>query len=321
MKEVIDIINSHSKFLITSHIDPEGDSLGSQLALGGLLERRGKVADIVNEDKVPDNYSFLPGVEKIKSKLERDFEVAIFLDSAEVSRVGKVGNLIDFKDKVTVNIDHHISNTNFGDVNWVEANSSSCGEMVYRLFKELNEEIDEEIALNLYTAIFVDTGSFRYSNTKPQTHRVAAELLNYSIKPEVIFEKVYETNSALEVKLLGLALSQVCLTPDNKICWVKVTREMLKRLKVELKKTDEFTNFAHSIVGVEVAILFTELRENEVKVSFRSKGKVDVNRLAQSFGGGGHRRASGCRIKGTLKEAEKIVITKAKEILKQTKME
>ncbi len=315
IEEIIDIINSHSKFLITSHIDPEGDALGSQLALGRLLERRGKVVDIVNEDKVPDNYSFLPGVEKIKSKLERDFEVAIFLDSAEVSRVGKVVDFIDFKNKTIVNIDHHISNANFGDVNWVEPDSSSCGEMVYRLFKELNEEIDKEIALNLYTAIFVDTGSFRYSNTKPQTHRVMAELLNYSIKPEEIYEKVYETNSAAEVKLLGLALSQVCLTPDNKICWVKITREMLKRLKAELKKTDEFTNFARSIVGVEVAILFTELREGEIKVSFRSKGKVDVNKLARFFGGGGHRVASGCRIEGSMEEAERRVITKAKEIL------
>jgi phosphoesterase RecJ-like protein len=316
MKKIIDIINNYNKFLITSHIDPEGDALGSQLALGRILEKRAKRVNIVNEQKPASNYNFLPGIEKITSILKEDFEVAIFLDSPKIERVGKVANLINFKNKVIVNIDHHISNTNFGDVNWVEEKSSSCGEMLYKLFKELKEKLDKEIALNLYTAIFADTGSFRYSNTHPQTHRTAARLLNYGIKPEVIFEKIYEMNTAKEVKLLGLALSRIQLTCNNKICWVKITKEMLKALKVELKKTDDFTNFARSIVGVEVAILFIEKRLGEIKVSFRSKGRVDVNRLAQFFGGGGHKRASGCLIKRTLDEAEKMVLKKAREAVR-----
>lgn len=320
MRETINIINNYNKFLITSHIDPEGDALGSQLALAKLLEKKGKFVNIVNDQKIPDNYNFLPGIDKISSELKGDFEIAIFLDSPIISRIGKVINLIDLKSKTIVNIDHHISNTNFGDVNWVDIESSSCGEMVYKLFKGLDEEIDKESALNLYTAIFVDTGSFRYSNTTSQTHRIAAELLNYGIKPEEVYEKVYETNTAAEVKLLGLALSRVCLSRDNKICWVKITREMLKTLKIELKKTDEFINFARSIAGVEVAILFTERRKNEIKISFRSKGRIDVNKLAQFFGGGGHRTASGCRIKGSLGEIEKNVITKTKAFLKRNKI-
>ncbi len=315
MKKIIDIINKYDKFLITSHIDPDGDALGSQLALARLLEKKGKLVDIVNTGTVPDNYNFLPGAEKVKSELKRDFEVAIFVDSPEISRSGKTVELIDFKNKTIVNIDHHISNTNFGDVNWIEPDSSSCGEMVYKLFKELNEKLDRETALNLYTAILVDTGSFRYSNTNAQTHKIAAELLNYGIRGDEIYEKVYKINSAGEVKLLGLALSQICLTDDDKICWIKITGQMLKALKVELKKTDEFMNFARSIVGVEVAILFRESGKDEVKVSFRSNGKADVNRLAQFFGGGGHRAASGCRIKGSMEEAEKKVIARTKEIL------
>lgn len=315
MKKIIDVINKYNKFLITSHLNAEGDSLGSQLALGRLLEKKGKTVHIVNEQEVPDNYAFLPGVERIKLRLKGDFEVAIFLDSAEISRVGNVAELIDFKAKTVINIDHHISNTNFGDVNWVDGDSSSCGEMVYRLFKELHEKIDKETALYLYVAIFIDTGSFRYSNTTFQTHTIAAELLGHGIKPEVVYEKICEVNSIADIKLLGLALSRVSLSDRNKICWVKVTQKMLSDLDIKLKRTDEFINFARSIAGVEIAIMFTESREGEIKISFRSKGRVDVNKLAQFFGGGGHRAASGCAVKGSMEEVERRVIAQAREIL------
>jgi phosphoesterase RecJ-like protein len=218
---------------------------------------------------------------------------------------------------VIINIDHHISNINFGKFNWVEPDISSAGEMVYDLFRAFKLKIDMEEAVSLYTAIMTDTGSFRYSNTSSKTHRIIAELIDIGIKPYEMHTKIYETSSIQDTNLLGEALQTMKLTEDGKVAWLWVTKDMLKKTKASLEGTEGIINFARSIGGVEIAILFRETGTDErVKVSFRSKGKVDVNKLAGVFNGGGHPTASGCSVFGKFEDVEKKVLDTAKEMVK-----
>ncbi len=318
MRTVKQAIKKFNKFLITSHINPEGDAIGSQIAMACLLRKLGKESVMLDDSPVPALLRFMKGTEDISKEMPRDFnfQAVITLDSPDLARIGRVNDYIK-KDSVIINIDHHISNVNFGKFNWVEPDFSSVGEMVYDLFKAFKIKVDLDEAIALYTAIMTDTGSFRYSNTVSKTHRIAAELVDIGVKPYEIHTKIYETSSIQDTNLLGEALQTMKLTEDGKIAWLWVTKEMLKKTKASLEGTEGIINFARSIDDVEIAILFRETgTEERVKVSFRSKGNVDVNKLAGSFGGGGHPTASGCTVLGKIEEVEKKVLEKAKEMVK-----
>ncbi len=318
MRTVKQAIKKFNKFLITSHINPEGDAIGSQIAMACLLRKLGKESVMLDDSPVPALLRFMKGTEDISKEMPRDFnfQAVITLDSPDLARIGRVNDYIK-KDSVIINIDHHISNVNFGKFNWVEPDFSSVGEMVYDLFKAFKIKVDLDEAIALYTAIMTDTGSFRYSNTVSKTHRIAAELVDIGVKPYEIHTKIYETSSIQDTNLLGEALKTMKLTEDGKIAWLWVTKEMLKKTKASLEGTEGIINFGRSIDNVEIAILFRETgTEERVKVSFRSKGNVDVNKLAGSFGGGGHPTASGCSVFGKLEEVEKKVLEKAKEMVK-----
>ncbi|MDP2981246.1 MAG: bifunctional oligoribonuclease/PAP phosphatase NrnA [Candidatus Omnitrophota bacterium] len=319
MRTVKQAIKKFNKFLITSHINPEGDAIGSQIAMACLLRKLGKESVMLDDSPVPALLRFMKGSEDISKEMPRDFnfQAVIILDSPDLARIGRANDYIK-KDSVIINIDHHISNVNFGKYNWVEPDFSSAGEMVYDLFKAFKIKVDLDEAIALYTAIMTDTGSFRYSNTVSKTHRIAAELVDIGVKPYEMHTKIYEASSIQDTNLLGEALQTMKLTEDGKIAWLWVTKEMLKKTKASLEGTEGIINFARSIDGVEIAILFRETgTEEKVKVSFRSKGKVDVNKLAGSFGGGGHPTASGCSVFGKLEEVEKKVLEKSEEMIKE----
>lgn len=310
-------IKKFNKFLITSHINPEGDAIGGQVAIASLLKRLGKEAVILDESPVPHILQFMKGTENILKEMPHDFnfQAVIILDSPDLTRIGRVSEYIT-KEKIVINIDHHISNINFGRFNWVAPELSSAGEMVFDLFKAFKLKIELDEAIALYVAIMTDTGSFKYSNTSSKTHRIAAELMDIGVMPYEINTKIYEASSIQDTSLLGEALQTMKLTDDRKIAWLWVTKDMLKRTKASLEGTEGIINFARSIEGVEIAILFRETgTEDRVKVSFRSKGKVDVNKLAAGFGGGGHPTASGCNASGKPEEVEKKVLEKAKEMV------
>jgi len=318
VKKVMDVLRIYNNFLLTTHINPEGDALGSMLAVGQLLEGMGKKAIMVSDHKVPSVYEFLPKSKLIRTRMDKniDYDVAVVVDCPNLDRVGRVKELIK-DDKMIVNIDHHVSNIKFGKVNWVDAKVSSCGEMVYTLFKEMDCKIDKDIATNLYITILTDTGSFRYSNTTSQTHRIAGELIEHGLDVSAIQSKIYERRGANEIKLLGLALSDLRVGQDGKIAYIAVTRNMAKERNIELKGTEEFVNFPRSIDGVEVALFFREEKNGSIHISFRSKSDIDVNKIASIFGGGGHAKASGCLIKGGMDEVkEKVLAEVAKEIVK-----
>jgi len=316
MQAIIKAINKYRKFLITAHINLEGDSLGSQLAMKQLLDSLGKTSVIVDSDPVPEHYKFLPAASGVSNKIDKnlDFEAALILDCPTMKRIGRVRDLIT-KDKFVINIDHHISNEKFGHVNWVEPNASSAGEMVYKLFKEMDVGLTKETALSLYIAILTDTGSFNYDNTSRVTHEIAGELLGYGLDPARVSEDVYERKSIGDIKFLGLVLSTLKLNKSQDVAYLEVTKSMMKETGAEAAKAEGFVNYARSINNVKVAVIFREEAGGKINVSFRSKGEVDVNKIASAFGGGGHVRASGCVIEGTLAQAQKKVLTKIEETL------
>ncbi|MFH1189117.1 MAG: bifunctional oligoribonuclease/PAP phosphatase NrnA [Candidatus Omnitrophota bacterium] len=319
MREVIAAIRKHKNFLISAHINPEGDSLCSQLAMKELLAALGKKAVIVNHDPVPDHYKFLPGIYGLSTDLTRkvDFDAALILDCPTLKRVGDVAGMIG-KDKTIINIDHHISSEKFGDVNWVDPDASSTGEMVYKLFKEMKVPLTKEIALSLYIAILTDTGSFNYDNTSAITHEIAGDLLGYGLEPGSVSESVYERRTLIDIKLLGLVLSTLKVNKTGEIAYLAITRKMISETGADISKSEGFVNYARSIEGVKVAALFKEDMKNsgKINVSFRSKSGADVNKIASFFGGGGHVKASGCILEGKLADVEAKVIAKIEELLK-----
>jgi len=320
MKKVIEAIRRHKRFLITAHVNLEGDSLGSQLAMKEFLNGLGKKAFIVDSDAVPAHYKFLPKAREVSNAIDRslDFDAMVVLDCPTLKRIGRVQELLR-KGVTVINIDHHVSNEMFGDVNWVEPHASSAGEMIYKLFKETNQKLTKETALCLYIAILTDTGSFNYDNTSSATHEIAGELLGYGLDPALVSESVYERRSLADIKFLALALATLKMNKKGDVAYLEVTRGMLKKTGADVAKSEGLVNYARSIEKVRVAVIFKEdaKEKDKINVSFRSKYDVDVNTIASYFGGGGHVKASGCIVRGTLAAVKRKVLKRVEEELKR----
>jgi len=316
LKKVLSVIKKYKNFIVSAHVNLEGDALGAELSMARLLKKMGKQVFVVNSDKAPEIYDFLPGIKSLKSpnmKIQ-DYDVLIAVDCCDKNRLGDVAKLIK-KDKIIVNIDHHKSNSKFGDVNWVLPKASSASEMVYHIFKKLNLKIDRISALLLYVGILTDTGSFRYSNTNAETHRIVAELLSNNLSANKIYKKIYERNPLVQMELISNILNRFQTDKSNKIVWVEIESEDLKKLHSRIDIADNIFDFLRSIKGVEVALIFKQIKPRLTKVNFRSRGRVDVAKLAESFGGGGHRTASGCSIEQGLKQSEKLIFQRLKQLI------
>lgn len=318
---LIDLFRKHSRFLITSHQRPDGDSIGSQLALAGILKVMGKETVIQNEDPVPENLSFLPGAEDISPFGELPFspEVAVVLDAPRPGRVGEIEKHLSAAGRL-VNIDHHVSNSGYGDVSWVEPESSSVGEMIYHLVTPLGLELTSSIALPIYVAVLTDMGKFQYMVTPRSGARVlrlAAELVETGLVPYEIYKKVYNLYSMTPLKFLAEALSTLEFAAAGQIAFLRVSRQMLKRYEDGSDVTENLISYPRDIVSTRVAILFTELTEGGVKVSFRSKEPelIDVNLIASGFGGGGHPAAAGAELAENLDQAVLLVLAAVEDYL------
>ncbi len=321
LKRVAACIKRNKSFLITAHLNLEGDALGAELAFSRLLKGLEKRAVIINEDSLPYGYAFLPGVNQIKRYKHnlKDIRCDCFvaLDCSDLERCGEVRYLN--KDKsVILNIDHHISNKNFGDINWVEPHSSSTCEMIYELFKEMGVALDRISALYLYVGILTDTGSFRYSNTTPFVHQIAAELLRFPLDVPKIYKNIYGNIPLQDMRLLARILPAMKFRAGGRIVWFAIPQEILRHKKISFDLTENILSFGRVIKGAEVVVLFKENLgvKDEIRVNFRSQGKVDVNKIAAFFGGGGHRAASACTMHGRLVVIRKKVLRKIEEILK-----
>ena len=311
-QEVFQLINENQNFLIVSHKNPDGDSIGSEIALALALMKLKKKVYIYNSNTPPDRYSKFPKASLIKTE-KKDFneDVTIFVDCAEVNRIGEIKDNIDFS-KPSINIDHHIGNTKFGTVNLIKPDYSSTAEIIYKLIK--NEiPMDKEIATYLYIGILTDTGAFRYPNTSSHSLRVASELVAYGVTASQVSEFIWFTDPEARIKLLGDVLRAMKLY--DKISIMYVTKEMLDKHKAKEEDTEEFIDYGLSIKGIETAAIIKEREDGILKVSLRSKNNVPVRELAAKYGGGGHRTAAGFSVKKEIepfkkelkKELEKLV--------------
>ncbi len=320
---LIDLLLERSRFLITSHLRPDGDAIGSQLALAAILEELGKETVIQNQSPVPDNFAFLPGAGRIAPFGDLPFspDAAVVLDSPRPCRVGKIERQLSAAGKL-VNIDHHISNSGYGDVSWVEPEASSVGEMIYHLLGPLGVELTRAIALPIYVAILTDMGKFQYMVTPEsgaRIFRLAGRLVETGLVPYEIYKKVYNLYSADPLKFLGEALTTLEYAAGGQIAFIRVSREMLKRHGDGFDVTENLIAYPRDIISTRVALLFTELAGGGVKVSFRSKEpeRIDVNRIASRFGGGGHPAAAGAELAGDLDRAVVRVVTAVEEYLEK----
>ena len=309
-----DSISEDLSIAVVSHKNPDGDSLGSLIAMGLSLDKLSKNVIFVKPDVIPEDCLFLPALEKMKQldSLNIDIDLLIVLDSSDPDRLGLNKNLLEISKKI-INIDHHISNTNFGDLNIVIPESSSTGEIVFELLSKANFPIDTDIATCIYTAISTDTGRFSYQSVTKNTHLIISELYNYGIDGYEINKNLYQNRSLSRTKLFILAVSNLEFYKDGKVAIAKVTKDMYSKTGAKPDETEGIVEFLRDTEGVEVACLLKELKNNDVKLSVRTKEYVDANKICSFFDGGGHLRASGASSTLSIEETEKILL---KEIIK-----
>lgn len=304
--EIISAINSSKKIIILPHKSADGDCLGSAFALKLMLENIGKEVVVLLEEKapLPRICNILYGVE---NECEIDNDLVICVDCGDI---GRLGDRISFFEKCcnTINIDHHPTNTNFATHNYVSPTSPATGEIIFELAKYMNIEIDKKIATNLYIAIASDTGGFSYSNTKPQTHRIAAELLETGIDHAAINQFLFDSNSITRLMLMKEALNSLEVYGNGKIAIISITHEQMKNAGAEEDDAGGLISLARSLDTAKVSLCIKEQNGcNEVRVSMRSN-VIDVSEISKKFGGGGHVRASGCTIKADIKTAKAMLL-------------
>ena len=310
---MINLIKESSNIVILSHIAPDGDSIGSSLALFNSLTKQGKNVKFILDDDVPLIYSFLKGSDKVEKPIkDYAFELVIVLDSGDVGRLGESAKYLN-EGKI-INIDHHVSNSAFGSYNIIDSTAAATAEIVYNVIKTLNIDIDKDMSECLYTAIVTDTGQFQYSNTTATTHHIVGDLINYGVKPSKIHSLVYQNNTKEKIKLIGEAINTLEFYLNDKISCITIKKEQFKKIGAKSEDCEGIINFARDIGSVEVALFFREDDGGKIKASFRSKNYIDVNIIAEKFGGGGHKRASGATILGNLDTIKKQVIKETIEL-------
>jgi bifunctional oligoribonuclease and PAP phosphatase NrnA len=302
--EVLSSIEQADRFLVTAHARPDGDAVGSVLACWMMLQQMGKQAEMAFSDRVPQIYRSLPCSSQIChwSRVDGKYDVVILLecDSTERTRLEGLEN------RFLVNIDHHASGRSFADVNWIDTSACAVAEMVYRLAVAADVEITPEMATCLYTAVLTDTGSFCYEGTDAHTFDLAGELVRCGANPALVAQRVYFSNPASKMLLLGAALSN--LQSDGPLCWLWVTENDMYRAGAAEEDCEGIVNYAIGIADSEVAVFLRELPEGRVRLSLRSKGQFNVACIAERFGGGGHENASGCTLDGPLAAAMERIL-------------
>jgi phosphoesterase RecJ-like protein len=309
------LLKSAKTAIVTAHVDPDGDAIGSMLALGMILERAGLAVTLYCADQVPRIYRFLPGSERIKKELllQQRFDLGFVVDASDISRVG---DRIDLRQAapIIINIDHHPDNTSFGDINYV-TKSSCVAEQVYDLAKYLKIKIDKRIADCLYAAMITDTGNFRYENTTVKTFLIAAELLKAGVNTHEITTRIYDTKSIPSVRVCARALAEVKFAMGHKVAWAVVTDQMMDENGAKAEDLIGLVDNIRSIEGVEVAVLFRQ-EKGKVKINFRSKEKMNVCEIAKRFGGGGHVKAAGAAVEGEVGQVVERVIAEVSKYIK-----
>ena len=304
LRDVLQQIEQRDRFVLTSHARPDGDAIGSALACCQVLRAMGKQADVVLHDGVPRIYRALPFADQVlqADRVLGNYEAAIILECDSIHRTRLEG----LENRFLISIDHHISGRPFADVNWIDPKAVATGEMVFRLAREAGTPVSPEIATCLYTALMTDTGSFMFEGTNEHTFTVARELVLAGADPALCARHIYFGHSTAKMRLLGAALSN--LHREGPLAWIWVTQEQMQRFGAREEDCEGLVNYALSMADVQVAIFFRELTDQRYRVSLRSKGEVNVSTVAEHFGGGGHKCASGCSLDGPLDVAVSRIV-------------
>ncbi len=312
-------LRKYDRYLLSCHVHPEGDAVGSILAMDSLLRRLGKKTRVVCQDPFPDRLACLPSERwNQPDSLDKnpfDFQAVILADCPVLERLGGVKDFLK-RNTVIFNIDHHISNTFYGDFNYVLPHGAATGEAVLNLFKYFRLPVSREEATDIYVAVATDTGSFRYGNTSIRSHRIAAQLIRTGINVDRINEALYSTYSLNKLNLYSRLFRRVKTAFNGQVAWLTVKREDLRRSGAHYEDTEGLIDVLKLIREVKIVFFVSELPGEEgVKVSFRSKGAYDVNKVAMSFNGGGHKKAAACVLNVSVRKAERMVLERlGKEI-------
>ncbi len=318
IRDIITALHNHERFMVFTHVHPDGDALGALVAMQLILRRMGKRADTHTPDPFPSEYAFLANVQEIKNKVSEsmDYDAAILVDCGDLERVGD-----KFLDTVKatpflINIDHHLVSKPFGNASWVQTSASSTCEMLFDLCMNLSLAPDRALATALYTGILTDTGSFRFSNTNARVFEVISALVGFGADPARIASSVYDSASPEKLKLLARVLDSMELHASSRLVTAELSRSMMSGSSSNYMESEGFINHLRSVKSADMAIFFRETGEGLIHVSMRSRGDINVAKLAQRYGGGGHRQAAACRIPGDLRSVRSMFIAEALSYIK-----
>lgn len=325
MDQIIQQLANSRRVLLASHLNPDGDAIGSLIAMGLALEKGGKDITMYNQSPIPAVYRFLPAVDRISADmggLSGDYDTAVILDCGDLQRIGthteRVGRI-----PVVINIDHHVTNTRFGHLHHVDAQACATAEIVYRLIMAMGMPVNLEMATAIYTAIFTDTGSFRFSSTNQMAFAICEEMVGLGVDPYKVAQNVYGTYSLGRIKLLNLALDSIEIAAGGRLSIMTLSQDMLKETHTQPEDADGLINYAKRIRNVRLAALIHEQKTNgngaktekpRCHVSLRSDGTIDVATIAAQFGGGGHPSAAGFNIEATTTAAKAEIIRIAEHL-------
>lgn len=312
--QISKVLERSKNIYLASHINPDGDSIGSIMALGLALEQLDKNIKFIKTDTIPNTFNFLPDIDRLQKFDNVEADILFILDCGSKDRIGEYKKFID-KSKLVINIDHHLDNNNFGDINLVDAQSSSTGEIVFNVIEGLALNINKDIASYLYTAISMDTGRFMYDKVDHSTHEIVSKLIRQGIDKDEININLYQKRSMPATKLFIEGLSSLKTYSEDKIATVKITQDSIKMTNADIDETDGIISFIRDIDTVEVACLLKEINDKEVKLSLRSKRTIDVSSICNVFNGGGHKKAAGCTIYEDIELAEELIVKEIEKAL------
>jgi phosphoesterase RecJ-like protein len=318
INRISNVLSSIKRVVIVSHLDPDGDAIGSQVALLRGLRKIGIDAIILSDGNIPENLKFLIDEGETTDDISNyDYDAIFILDCGDIKRVPEeVVKKLDLK-KITINIDHHKSNDKFAKINLILPHISSTCEIILNLLDSIGVQLTFDIALPLYVGLVMDTGNFTYSNTTPQSHRNAARLLTAGVDPYIVKRVLNRLESPSILRLLSDSLKSIELKFNGKLALMYLKKKMLERNGVKLEEVEGFVEFPRLIKGVEVAVFIVEINDKKTKVNFRSHGSIDVDDIADEFGGGGHKSAAGCIIPSNIKESENVLLKTIEKHLKE----
>jgi phosphoesterase RecJ-like protein len=315
LSQVVELIENKQTFAITTHIRPDGDGVGSSLGLCWLLRSLNKSAEVIAADTIPVAYRSLPGADEIRpvASIDREYDAVFVIECSDAERPGIKG----LADQFTVNIDHHATSEHFGSINWIDSTASAVGEMIYNLCKAIGGRVTRDIAECLYMALVTDTGSFHFPNTTDRTLKVASELVRAGVKPADISEAVYNSYPWSRIELMRRVLETVKRNESGRIAWMRQTLVMKSDSKAVDGDNNGFVNIPLAAREVLAVVYMREVGDSKFRVSLRSKGDINVAKVAEKFGGGGHKNASGCCVEGSWDERERELVAAVTEAVEK----